>query len=272
MKKYLILTVVALVAAASAASADQPQPPSQDWQVKDVVSLVFSITSLITASYALFMQRIKSLRERLAELDDCIEKLIEVRSERELLRRELADEFGLNKNSAARIVLNDKRAFYASKARTFVDDSSLNASAFACHMVAAALADMGQAGESIKYYRLSLERETNLFGKAAALRSLGRALVLSGDVNQGIQELERAADLYRDLAKLPEYDTEQAVFETADVYRRMTWALIQIDERPDAIKALALFDRELERISDAGRLKILQEASKELRQTLALPD
>lgn len=234
------------------------------WQTKDVVTTTLSVGAFAVAFYSLYLQSLRSERDLLAELNNCIEKLIEYRETREELRRELGDKLGGWEHKAALIALHDKKAFYLSRAKQIIDKGEVPISPWTYFMVAAAIADLGLSREAITYYQKAYSNERSPLERASISRALGRSRILAGSSDEGSADIENAADEFLRLSNLKGYDCQQLLYERAEAFRRLTLALLQVQDLGKAEKALKEFELAIAAIRDARRRESLEAAHREL--------
>jgi tetratricopeptide (TPR) repeat protein len=232
--------------------------------------VVVSIFSLLVASWVglhnIISKRNEGLKSAREDFEETIEGLIDLKIEREKSRRELQDDWALNKYSAMRIGFNDKRELLLSKARFLLLKYRIDASEIAYITIGATLSDIGNYAESLEYYRQALEVAQTAQRRAFVRRPLGRALILSGQLNEGRDQLLKAAREISELIGKPGFDADIMRNDRADALRRLVWAELEVGERAHLEEDIKALSTAITTIQDSGRRIPLEKARDELRE------
>jgi hypothetical protein len=161
-----------------------------------------------------------------------VRALVDLRQERERVRRQLGDEWGLSRYAATRVALNEKRELLIAKARLLLQKYRIDVSDIGYVVVAGVIDEAGRPAEALPFYRRAVALAATPFTKAMAQRPYGRALILSGERDAGRRTLLEAADALGRLSTQPGLDADAMRAERADTLRALIWAQINAGQEP----------------------------------------
>lgn len=196
-----------------------------------------------------------------------VEALVDLRQERERVRRELGDQWGLSRYATTRVALNEKRELLIAKARLLLERHRIDVSDIGYVVVAGAIDDAGRPAEALDDYRRAVGLAATPFTRAMAQRPYGRALILSGQREEGRRVLLEAADALGRLSTQPGLDADAMRAERADTLRALIWAQINVGQEPAPEDFPALVEA-IATVREPSHRRPLEEAEGEIREAL----
>jgi tetratricopeptide (TPR) repeat protein len=163
---------------------------------------------------------------------------------------------------------------YLSKALLILEENeaTLSLSDFDYMMLASNLIDLGRTSESVRFYRKSMEiaaRSNNAVGHAAARRVYGRALIASGQHEEGREEMLAAVQAYERLSEQGEYDRDRMRDQAAETFRRLIWVELQANQISTASNDLAALEELVAKVREPTKRRPLESGLEELRRTVS---
>jgi len=231
---------------------------------------VAAASALIAVGSVLVSARWKQREHSKAARDDfqrTVEALVDLRQERERVRRELGDDWGLSRYATTRVALNEKRELLIAKARLLLEKYRIDVSDIGYVVVGGAIDDAGRPAEALDFYRRAVSLAATPFTQAMAQRPLGRAMILSGEREAGRRTLLEAVDALGRLSRQPGVDADAMRTERAETLRCLIWAQINAaqavapEDFPALVEAIAI-------VREPGHRRPLDEAEQEIREAL----
>lgn len=231
---------------------------------------VAAASALVAAGSVLLSARWKERERSKAARDDfqrTVEALVDLRQERERVRRELGDDWGLSRYATTRVVLNEKRELLIAKSRLLLEKYRVDVPDIGYVVVGGAIDDAGRPAEALDFYRRAVSLAATPFTQAMAQRPLGRAMILSGQVDAGRRTLLEAADALGRLSRQPGLDADAMQAERAETLRSLIWAQIDAgrDAAPEDLPALV---EAIATVREPSHRRPLDEAEQEIREVL----
>ena len=231
---------------------------------------VAAASALVAVGCVLVNARWKEREHSTAARDDfqrTVEALVDLRQERERVRRELGDEWGLSRYATTRVALNEKRELLIAKARLLLEKYRIDVSDIGYVVVGGAIDDAGRPAEAVEFYRRAVSLAATPFAHAMAQRPLGRAMILSGQRDAGRRTLLEAADALGRLSRQPGLDADAMRAERAETLRSLIWAQINAgqDAAPEDFPALV---EGIATAHEPSHRRPLDEAEQEIREAL----
>lgn len=231
---------------------------------------VAAASALVAVGSVMVNARWKEREHSKAARDDfqrTVEALVDLRQERERVRRQLGDEWGLSRYATTRVALNEKRELLIAKARLLLENYSIDIPDIGYVVVGGAIDDAGRPAEALEFYRRAVGLAPTPFAQAMAQRHLGRAMILSGEVDAGRRTLLEAADALGRLSRQPGLDADAMRAERAEALRSLIWAQINAgqDAAPEDFPALV---EAISTVREPSHRRPLDEAEREIREAL----
>jgi hypothetical protein len=149
---------------------------------------VAAASALVAVGSVLANARWKEREHSAAARDDfqrTVETPVDQRQERERVRREPGDNWGLSRYATTRVALNEKRELLIAKVRLLLEKYRIDVSDIGYVVVAGAIDDAGRPAKALEFYRRAVSLAATPFAHAMAQRPLGRTMFLSGQRDAG---------------------------------------------------------------------------------------
>jgi len=166
--------------------------------------------------------------------------------------------------SGVRSGFNEKGVLLLSKARFLLLKYQIDASEIAYIIIGETLSETGRYAEALKYYHQALNVAQTQHTRALARRPLGAALIASGQLNQGREQLLAAANELSELIDKPGFEADMMRVERADALRRLLWVELQMGERAHVEEDSKALSAAILAVRDPWRRKSLEKARDEL--------